>query len=158
MLRFIAVSLLVAVSGCVTLLEPQITRNGDTSAYRFVVIPETEVKRSSVTSMSASQYGAYGSSVEKETNPSFVIEGVLLKKGLVRVDNVMPDSAVRTLLARYGQSGRRDVGLGGYTLEVTIAFLDASTGELVFQCTAEGIGATEADDIGIAINRCLESF
>ena len=46
----------------------------------------------------------------------------------------------------------------GYTLEVTIAFFDASTSDVVFRCTAEGFGRTEADDIEIAINRCLESF
>lgn len=63
------------------------------------------------------------------------------------------------LIINYGQSGKRDIAGGiAYTLEATIQLLDAKTHQLIFQCSAEGIGSTEADDIRIAVNRCLESL
>ena len=80
-----------------------------------------------------------------------------MKKGFIIVDS---PKANKTLLVKYGQSDKRSVlgGLGGYTLEVSIQMLDALTQELLFVCTAEGQGSTEADDIRVAIVRCLESF
>ena len=63
-----------------------------------------------------------------------------------------------TLIVNYGESGRRNTGLGGYTIEVTIQFISAKTNSLVCSCTAEGQGSTEADDIRQAITRCLNEL
>lgn len=57
-----------------------------------------------------------------------------------------------------GESGKRNTGLGGYTLEVTIQLISAKTSSLVCSCTAEGQGSTEADDIRQAITRCLNEL
>lgn len=101
--------------------------------------------------------GQYYSS-SKTVNPSDVITGVLTKKGLIRLPELKPELINETLIINYGESGKRKTGLGGYTIEVTIQFISAKTSSLVCSCTAEGQGATEADDIRQAITRCLESL
>lgn len=58
------------------------------------------------------------------------------------------------MIVNFGESGRRNVNLG-YSIEVTIQFLNAKTLNPIVVCTAEGQGSTEADDIRIAINRAL---
>lgn len=147
------------VFGCVTLKEPTVIKNGSTDSYRYVLLPETSDLISSTGSVYGGEYGVYGGSVTKEVNPGSVIEGILMKKGFTSIDEVRPDLIDRTLIVKYGESGKRPVQLGlGYTLEVTIQFIDAKTYETVFTCTAEGIGSTEADDIREAINRCLDDF
>ena len=127
--------------------------------FQFFVIPETGNISSSSGSIHANQFNAFGSFSRKELNPGSLIEGLLLKKGLSRVPQASPAIQNRTLLVNYGQSGRRNVGIfGAYTLEVTIKLLKATTLEPVFFCTAEGMGSTEADDIRVAITRCLKGF
>ncbi len=79
----------------------------------------------------------------------------MIKKGFTQIPNISPEIAAKTLIINYGESGRRNVGLG-YTIEVTIQFLSAKTHEIVCISTAEGLGSTEADDIRIAINRALD--
>ena len=63
-----------------------------------------------------------------------------------------------TLIVNYGESGRRNTGLGGYTIEVTIQFISSESSSLICACTAEGQGSTEEDDIRQAITRCLNSL
>lgn len=43
-------------------------------------------------------------------------------------------------------------------MEVTIQFISAQTNSLVCSCSAEGQGETEADDIRMAITRCLSTI
>lgn len=127
------------------------------SGYKYAIIGQTQTLNSS----SGAGYVGYGAgmayAVGKSVNPSDVISGILMKKGFIIVDS---PKANKTLLVKYGQSDKRSVlgGLRGYTLEVSIQMLDALTQELLFVCTAEGQGSTEADDIRVAIVRCLESF
>lgn len=148
-----------SMTGCV-IKERTVKKYSETSKYQFVLIPSTSDLVSSSSGMYGNQYGMYGSSQSKQLNPSSVIEGLLLKKGLTSVNKVTPEIEDRTLVVKYGESGRRNVagGLGGYTLEVTIKFLSATTQEPVFLCTAEGQGETEVDDIRDAITRCLSEF
>ena len=96
--------------------------------------------------------------MSKAVNPGDVIEGILLKKGYISLDSLRPEFLDETLIVKYGESGKRKVGLGGYTLEVTIYFYSARSYEAVYSCTAEGIGQTEADDIREAITRCLSGL
>ncbi len=148
----------VLIIGCAaTLQEPVVERHETIDKYRFVVIPATSNLRSSTGGVFTGQYGVYGTSTSKQVNPSAVIEGLLLKKGLTSVTEIGPEIIDETLIVKYGESGRRDVagGLGGYTLEVTIVFLSAKTKKTIYSCTAEGQGSTEADDIRQAISRCL---
>ena len=70
---------------------------------------------------------------------------------------LQPELVVQTVIVNYGESGRRNRGLG-YTIEVTIQFISAKTHAQICSCTAEGQGETEADDIRQAITRCLSGL
>ncbi len=59
------------------------------------------------------------------------------------------------MIVNFGETGRRTVNLG-YSIEVTIQFISASTQFPICTCTAEGQGETEADDVRKAIQRALE--
>ena len=104
--------LITATSGCVTLREPEITKRDDIRNYRFVVVPQTASLSSESGAVYGNQYGIYGSSSAKSINPGDLIEGILLKRGLISIENVVPEDEDKTLLVRYGESGRRDVAGG----------------------------------------------
>ena len=145
-------------SGCTTLNPPEITKRNDIGKYSFVHLPNTtKVSASSGSLYGVSSGGVYGFTESKEINLSNIIEGVLLKKGFISVDTIDKDIEGKTLIVRYGESGKREIlgGLVGYTLEVAITIVTAETNEIVYSCVAEGIGATEADDLRNAIHRCL---
>lgn len=150
----------VLATGCAILKEPEISKRGEIDVYRFVVLPNAANLSSSSGGVYGNQYAVYGSSSSKEMSPSNVIEGILLKRGLISTDTVTSENKDKTLIVKYGESGRRDVagGLGGYTLEVTIAIITARTNEVVYSCVAEGQGSTEVDDIREAIHRCLSGL
>jgi len=154
------VLLSVITTGCAILKEPEITKRENIDQYNFVVLPKTTSFSSGTGSVYGDQYGVYGGSSSKEINPSHVIEGILLKRGLMSTAAVKPGNESKTLLVKYGESGMRDVagGLGGYTLEVTIALISAKTNSVVYSCVAEGQGSTEVDDIREAIHRCLSGL
>ena len=103
------------------------------------------------------RYGIYGSSTTKSVNPSDVIAGVLIKEGLIILPELKSELSNETLIVNYGESGRRNRGLG-YTIEVTIQFISAETKQMICSCTAEGQGETEADDIRQAIRRALDGL
>ncbi len=138
-----------SLGGCAT-LPPTSAQSADIARYRFIVIEATPT----ISSIS----GSGGKLSTHEINPSNLIEGLLLKKGLVRVASVAPSTQAQTLLLRWGISGRRNLPLGGYTQEVTIVLLDAQSQQSAYRCTAEGLGSTEADDIREAITSCLSGL
>lgn len=151
----------VLASGCAAILKPPvIIKHGEIKDFSFVVLPKAATLSSGSGGVYGNQFGVYGETSNKEISPSNKIEGVLLKKGLFSTDIVTPENENKTLIVKYGESGKRDVagGLGGYTLEVTIAIFAAKTNEIVYSCVAEGQGSTEADDIREAILRCLSSL
>lgn len=119
--------------------------------YKYVYITPT----SSLTSGSGITVSGQYISSSNTVNPSDVISGILTKQGLIRLPELNKDRTNETLIVNYGESGRRNFGLGGYTIEVTIQFITAANNTLVCSCTAEGIGSTEANDIRSAITRCL---
>jgi hypothetical protein len=153
--------LAIFVSGCAaTLKPPEISKQGEIKDYSFVVLPKSASLQSTSSSIYRNENGAYGSSSSKEINPGYIIEGVLLKKGLFSTEDVEIDKEGKTVIIKYGESGRRSVagGFGGYVLEVTIAILSAKTNEVVYSCVAEGQGTSEAEDIRAAIHRCLSGL
>lgn len=77
-----------------------------------------------------------------------------MKKGYVIVPELRAENASQTIVVNYAETGRRNLNLG-YTIEITIQILSAADNSLLCTGTAEGQGETEADDIRIAINRCL---
>ncbi len=151
---------LLSLNGCAILKEPTITMYDDIKQYKYVAISNTGSLSSGAGVVFGNQYGVYGGATTKSINPGSVIEGILLKKGYTSINEIRPEITDRTLIVKFGQSGKRDVagGLGGYTLEVTISFINARTYENVYSCTAEGQGETEADDIREAISRCLSGI
>ena len=150
----------VLATGCAILKEPKIAKRGEINEYSFVILPNAASLSSSSGGVYGNRYGAYGRSSSKEINPSNIIEGILLKRGLTSTDTVTSENKDKTIIVKYGESGRRDVagGLGGYTFEVTIAIVTAKTYEVVYSCVAEGQGSTEVDDIREAIHRCLSGL
>jgi len=148
-------SLILVVLGCSPKLIPASSiKNGNISTYKYIYISPT----TSLTSSSGTMINGQYFSESKSVNPSDVIYGTLSKLGLIRLPELKQELSEETLVVNYGESGRRSVGLGGYTIEVTIQFVSAKTNSLVCSCTAEGIGSTEADDIREAITRCLDEL
>lgn len=142
------------IMGCGTLKSPIIQQNEPVSSYRYFYITPTTELTSSSGGVYGGQYGVYGRSTTKTLNPSDIISGTLLKQGMVRLPELDQNLLDQTLIVNYGESGRRSLNFG-YSIEVTIQFLQARTHSVVCICTAEGQGSTEADDIRIAINRAL---
>ncbi len=147
---------LVFLGSCTTTLLPvSVQQNSTLEGYKYVYITPS----SGITSTTGGVYGGsssvYGSTVTKSVYPSDIIAGFMIKKGFTIIPSISPDLAHQTLIINYGESGRRNVGMG-YTIEVTLQILSAKTHEIVCISTAEGLGSTEADDIRIAILRALE--
>ena len=146
---------LLAITACASLRPVTINRVESIDNYKYVYITPTAELTSSTGVVYGGDYSVY-SSTQRSINPGDIIAGSLLKKGYTRLPQLVPELLDETLIVNYGESGRRGTGLGGYTIEVTIQFLSARTNKIVCTCTGEGQGSTEADDIRIAINRCLD--
>ena len=155
----IGISILsVLFFSCTTLLPPSTIKNSSTENYKYIYITPTKNLTSSAGGVYGGAYGVYGATQSKSVNPSDVISGLLTKKGFIRLPELKEELNDKTLIVNYGESGKRDTGLGGYTIEVTIQFVSGKSSELVSSCTAEGQGETEADDIRQAITRCITAL
>ena len=144
----------ICSNGCASLKPPTIVKYGSIKDYIYVFISPT----SSLTSSTGFSIGTQFYSSGKSVNPADVITGILSKEGFVRLPELKSEFTNQTLIVNYGESGRRNTGLGGYTIEVTIQFISAKTHAPICSCTAEGQGETEADDIRQAITRCLSGL
>jgi len=142
------------VWGCSSLRPATSIKSLSIDSYKYIYITPTNSLTSSSGATISGQY--YSSS--KTVNPSDVITGILAKEGLIRLPEIKPELTEQTLIVNYGESGKRNTGFGGYTIEVTIQFISAKTSTLVCSCTAEGQGTTETDDIRHAITRCLSEL
>ena len=160
-IRFVAIILTSILANSCALKAPIITKNDSIEGYKYVFIPTTSDLTSGTGGVYGGQYGGvYGYSSSKSVNPSDVISGILLKKGFICLPEIKQEFAGKTLIVNYGESGRRNIagGFGGYTIEVTIKLISAKSYKTMCSCTAEGQGATEADDIREAITRCLSGL
>lgn len=157
---FIVGVLSVFLSSCAILKSTEVKRFANLDAYKFAFIHSAHTISSGVGGgvIGYGTGGGYSYSQSSSINPADVISGILIKKGFVVVGNIT--NPKQTFTVKYGQGGRRNVlgGLGGYTLEVSIQILDSVSQEPLFVCTAEGQGKTEADDIRVAITRCLQDL
>lgn len=145
---------LVLFMGCAPLKPATTIVNDSIEKYKYVYISQTK----SLTSGSGASINGQYYSTSKSVNPRDIITGILAKKGFILVPELKDGLASETLIVNYGESGRRNTGLGSYTIEVTIQFISSESSSLIFSCTAEGRGETEADDIRQAITRCLNSL
>lgn len=145
------------LGSCAPLRLPVIVKNAPIETFKYAYISPTKELTSSSGGTYSGQYGIYGSSTTKSVNPSDVISGVLIKEGFIILPELKSELSNETLIVNYGESGRRNRGLG-YTIEVTIQFISAKTKQMICSCTAEGQGETEADDIRQAIRRALDGL
>ena len=149
--------IVLSLTGCATLLPPTVTRHSSLDGYKYVYITPTSEINSVTGGTYGGQYGIYASTSTHSINPSDLISGYFLKRGYTRLPELNPELADQTLIVNFGESGRRPVGLG-YSIEVTIQLLSAKTNEIICVGVAEGKGETEADDVRIAINRCMDEI
>lgn len=154
---FFVVSSILILGSCAPLRLPVIVKNAPIETFKYAYISPTKELTSSSGGTYGGQYGIYGSSTTKSVNPSDVISGVLIKEGFIILPELKSELSNETLIVNYGESGRRNRGLG-YTIEVTIQFISAKTKQMICSCTAEGQGETEADDIRQAIRRALDGL
>lgn len=147
----------ILINSCAPLKAPIIIKNDAIEGYKYVFISPTSNLTSGSGGVYGGQNGVYGTSTSKSVNPGDVISGILLKEGYTRIPELKPELSDKTLIVNYGESGKRNRGLG-YTIEVTIQFISAKTHTQFCSCTAEGQGETEADDIRQAITRCLSGL
>ena len=158
MKRFIFLCLIMlSFTGCASLLPPTVTRHSTLDGYKYVYITPTTEKTSVTGGRYGGRYGIYGSTSTHSINPSDIISGHFLKRGYTRLPEINPELADQTLIVNFGESGRRSSGLG-YTIEVTTQLLSAKTNEIICVGVAEGQGETEADDVRIAIDRCMNEI
>lgn len=150
-----AIVCMALINGCAPLKPVSISMLDAMENYKyFYIIPVGDVT-SSAGNIYGGSNGLYGASHTVSINPSDVIAGYMLKQGYTRVPEVSQSNIDETLIISYGESGRRNRGLG-YTIEVTIQFVSAKNNKPICVCTGEGQGSSEADDVRIAINRCLD--
>ncbi len=147
-------AILVMLTGCAPMRKPVIHAYDDSiHNYRYFCISPTGHYTGSE-GFITTPYGIFGGTT-KSTDPSSVISGILFKNGFVQVHSITPEKAKETMIVNFGETGRRNVNLG-YSIEVTIQFVNAETQNLICTCTAEGQGETEADDVRKAIQRALK--
>lgn len=147
------------LSGCAALYPPRVTGNNvGLSGYQYFYIIPTAEK----TSVTGGAYGngsyVYGSTSSHSVNPADLISGHFVKNGFIRLASINPEQVDKTLVINYSETGRRNTGWGSYTIEVTIQITDAKTNEVICTGVAEGRGSTEADDVRIAIDRCMNEI
>lgn len=148
---------LMSVINCTPLRSPVIVKKAPIETFKYAYIYPTKELTTSSGRTYGGQYGIYGASTTKSVNPSDVIAGALIKEGFIILPELKSELSNETLIVNYGESGRRNRGLG-YTIEVTIQFISAETKQMICSCTAEGQGETEVDDIRQAIRRALEGL
>lgn len=141
-------------NSCTTLLPVTTIKNGNVEDFKFAyILPTNSITSNHLRNINGTYYSSSTS-----VNPSEVISGILSKKGMVILPSQKNGLEKETLIINYGESGRRDTGLGSYTMEVTIQFISSESNKLICSCTAEGQGSTQADDIRQAITRCITSI
>ncbi len=154
---FLSVSMGLASCGIMVPKQANISNKPNLSKYKYVYIAPTAEKTSVTGGTYGNQYGVYGSTFSKSVTPSEVIAGYFMKKGFVMIPEINEDQKAQTIMIAYGESGRKNYFLT-YSIEVTLQLLDATTYELICISTAEGMGATETDDVRKATIKCLDAI
>ena len=111
----LAICIILLMNACAPLRAPVVVKNSPIEMFKYAYISPTKELTSSTGSTYGGQYGIYGSSTTKSVNPSDVIAGILIQKGYVILPELNPELAKETLIVNYGESGRRNRGLG-YTI------------------------------------------
>lgn len=149
----------LSISSCSVPKYATISSTPDLSKYKYLYITDAGEK----TSVTGSTFGSggyvYGGTTSSSTNPTDIISGRFMKQGYVRIPELSEEKKPQTIIVNYGEGDRKSYCLGiAYSIEVTLQLLDAATYDLICVSTAEGMGETEADDIRLAINKCLDAI
>ena len=143
------------MQSCAILKAPEVTRHESMKNYKYVYINQTHEK----SSVHGGIYGnGYGYTASKTISPGEIISSHFIKRGYVIVNNIKDENLDKTMIVNYSESGRRQISLFSYTIEITIQITSAKSDEVICVGVAEGQGETESDDIRVAINRCMEAI
>ena len=153
----LSISLGLASCGIMVPRYAYISNKPDLSEYNYVYITPTVEKTSVVGESYSDQFGEHSSTSSKSVTPSDVIAGYFMKRGFIRMPEIIESQRARTLIVSYGEIGRKLRGLT-FVTEVTVQLLDAGTYELICSLTAEGNGRTETDEVRKAIQKCLDAI
>ena len=128
--------------------------------YRYVyIMPTGSVTGSTGVYTSYVDNRVHGG-VTRTANPSDMMSGYLMQKGLTILPQLDEAKKAETLVLSYGETDRRDVGLLWLSTStgIIIQFRDALTNDLIASAEAEDFGSTEADNVRYAIRKALDAI
>ena len=98
--------------------------------------------------------------VTRTTNPSDMMSGYLIQKGLTILPQLDEAKKAETLVLSYGETDHRDVGFLWLSTStgIIIQFRDAQTNDLIASAEAEDYGSTEADNVRYALRKALDAI
>jgi hypothetical protein len=143
--------------GCAISKHSSVVQNLTFDKYKYFYVSDAATTTASTGGVYGNQYGVYGSQTTKSVNPADIIAGRMMKEGFVKLPFINPEVSDETIIVSYGESGRHN-HIIGYSIEVTLQFLDAKTMKVIATTSAAGMGETEADDIRKAINECFKNL
>lgn len=146
----------VMLSGCFTVRKPEVITTGDSIYnYRYFYINPTE--KVIVGSYNGSTEDTPASGRINTIDPSAIITNALIRRGFIRVNEVLPQHAAKTMIISYG-AHQYHKSLIQDTAEATIQAVSASTQELIAQSTAEEAMSNSTDRLRLAIVKALEGL
>lgn len=125
------------------------------SAYQYFHVNDTNILTSTDGFVSGNQYGTYGYTTSESLDPAEIIAGFFTKKGFVSLPYSLTGYPEKTFIVTCNESGRR-VGLLGYSIEVTLQFIDAQTNRPLINVTAKGPMDSEVNSKRRAIENCFK--
>ena len=153
----LAVSLVfIMTQGCSVSRHSTYQKMSSLDKYQYFFIPLSGTVTGGSGTVIGINGGVYGSSSKSSVNPSDIISGYLMKRGMVRLPEMKDSLADKTLIINYGESGRHSEFMG-FSTEITLQFLDGLTNEIVATSTAAGMGSAVTDDIRKAVLLALDN-
>ena len=138
-------------------ITPTIDITSITSTTDTVSVASTTDSTSTYKRMLDGFYRIFRSKSKPTVNPADIITGHFVKKGYIRVAEIKPDIADKTLVINYGETNSGYIGVFR-KVGVVIQMVSAETNELVCVCSGEGKGRTEDRAKKNAIDGCMDTF
>ena len=147
----------LSLSSCVSLKRPTATFYSPFQGYKYIYIAPTTEKHSVEGGLYGGPNGIYGITTSSSINPSDLISGHFLKKGYIRVQEITPENADKTIIVNYGEDNNGELFLSK-RIGVIIQMISADKNEIICICTGEAEGLTDAEAITKAINLAMNEF
>ena len=144
-------------SGCKTLEPTSVTRHSSFKGYKYVYITPTSEKTSVSGAVVGGKYGVYGGTESKSVNPSDLISGHFLKRGFIKLPEIIPEHIDQTIIVNYGETKSEYDGFYYYE-GVIIQIISAKTNDIICVGVSEERGDKEAKALLKAINKCVEEI